>query len=1204
MRNNMRREFMKDLRNGIAVAKSLRIGLCLVATLFAAAATAEDISAGGWRLVLDQEAKWEKDKLYLPEEAEDLSKLPYNPPTGGWGTLHDNAGIAVELPATVEGYYWEKMIRKPYRDDSINYFEGVHWEGFRMVGGFRGVSWWYKTIEIPEFRDGQRILLNFRAARFRAEVFLNEKLVGYSSIAEVPFSCDVTKAAVKGKNKLAVRITSPGGNYNWTDFTSTWGGTTAIPQSHGFGGLDSGITLEVRDDSYVEDFAILNKQQLGDFQIQADIHSVDQAYEGKMEVIIRDAAGAKVFGQEYPVKTEAGKTAVFNFDAAVPNVKAWDIDTPVLYTATARLIGKPQSQKDIRFGFRTYKVAGIGENARLEVNGHRVVIKGMISWGYWGPNGLFPGPELALKGVKAAKALGLNCMNWHRNLGNPLSMDATDEQGVFVFEEPGSGMHAFESHQQQLYYAARYMAHKIWRMVRRDRNHPSVIHFNMANEMGTECTDEFDKRVFNEIHRLAPDRSITLISGVNLDSSEWKKDVYERNQAAMRPWDDTIYEARDGRKYPGQSERSSRNAAGWYSEHSVNGAGVWKDFRYQGKDNFWHKARNEKGQIMEWGEMGGFGSPDQFGKAIKWYEEKNGNHGYGLRDARRIYTAYKEYIKKYGFDQVFKDPDDVFFAAGNKAYSTWSKVMEVARLSDENDILTGNGWDSTVFDNHSGLVDGLRNFKGDPKLMAEGLQPLMISVMPHRFIVPQGGEAVVDFWILNEKDLKGDYTLQATAKTPAGKPIRSVEQNVSLEGGIRFSQLLLENAEFEMPEAGLATVEARLVREGKTVLERVVPLHVVDYRIQTDKKVYLVEDEDEVKKGLDALGIRTVDTPEQADVIVFSTKTSVSARADRKPIAGDVFKKVAEANLMGTYFKLDGFPNGPTEIEFTFPKMEQIEPRINIDVNRKRVVQDLAYDRQAAAKAGEIALFTHTVKVEVTDGKIQIKAAEVNRSEVIQRNYIDEPRRNLDPQNFLVAVRITDAQGKAHRYAADYQDVTDKDGNVWKGALYNPQRTLDDLVTAAKKNHIPLIAIYDHNRAQQGASLPGKQNAKDGDRANEPWMGGWYFTRKHKLLDGLPVGDVMDWKYQAATTYGQDHFYADMGGSAGHGQVFDAQNLDVAVAIGADHQSRPGHVAATWTYEGVPLTMINMPQFVRACAAEGWGFNHWIALKMLGNAIR
>ena len=156
----------------------------------------------------------------------------------------------------------------------------------------------------------------------------------------------------------------------------------------------------------------------------------------------------------------------------------------------------------------------------------------------------------------------------------------------------------------------------------------------------------------------------------------------------------------------------------------------------------------------------------------------------------------------------------------------------------------------------------------------------------------------------------------------------------------------------------------------------------------------------------------------------------------------------------------------------------------------------------------------------------------------------------------------------------------------------------------AKRRHVPLIAIYDHDRAQEHASLPGKQNEKDGATAHEPWMGGWYFTRKHKLLEGLLVGDVMDWRYQAAVTYGQDHFYADMGGAPGKGKVFDAQDLDVAVAVGADHQTGPGHVVATWTCEGVPLTMINMPQFVRACAAEGWGFNHWIALKMLGNAIR
>jgi len=244
------------------------------------------------------------------------------------------------------------------------------------------------------------------------------------------------------------------------------------------------------------------------------------------------------------------------------------------------------------------------------------------------------------------------------------------------------------------------------------------------------------------------------------------------------------------------------------------------------------------------------------------------------------------------------------------------------------------------------------------------------------------------------------------------------------------------------------------------------------------------------------------------------------------------------------------------------------------------------------------------VKVNVLVGKIQIKAAEVDRDEVIERNYQDEPRRGLDPQNFLIAVKITDSAGNVHRYAADYQNVVDKEGNVWKGALFNPRKTVDDLFNAAKEYNIPLIGVYDHDRAQSHAGLPGRRNVKDGAKTHEPWMGGWYFTRKHKLLEGLPVGSVMDWKYQAATTYGQDHFYGDYGGASGRGWVFDADNLDVAVAIGADHQGRPGHVVASWTHEGVPLIMINMPQFVRACAGEGWGFNHWIALKMLGNAVR
>ena len=53
----------------------------------------------GWRLWLNTGAAWENDKIFLPDEV-DLTKLPVNPPTGGWDVLIDQTGIPVSLPGT------------------------------------------------------------------------------------------------------------------------------------------------------------------------------------------------------------------------------------------------------------------------------------------------------------------------------------------------------------------------------------------------------------------------------------------------------------------------------------------------------------------------------------------------------------------------------------------------------------------------------------------------------------------------------------------------------------------------------------------------------------------------------------------------------------------------------------------------------------------------------------------------------------------------------------------------------------------------------------------------------------------------------------------------------------------------------------------------------------------------------------------------
>jgi beta-galactosidase len=44
--------------------------------------------------------------------------------------------------------------------------------------------------------------------------------------------------------------------------------------------------------------------------------------------------------------------------------------------------------------------------------------------------------------------------------------------------------------------------------------------------------------------------------------------------------------------------------------------------------------------------------------------------------------------------------------------------MENARISDDLDFAVISGWESTAIENHSGIVDNLRNFKSDPELIA------------------------------------------------------------------------------------------------------------------------------------------------------------------------------------------------------------------------------------------------------------------------------------------------------------------------------------------------------------------------------------------------------------------------------------------------------------------------------------------------------
>ena len=164
------------------------------------------LSGNSWSITLDKNAAWQNDSLYLPPV--DIRTLAVNIPSGGWSLLEKPDADGVHLPATVEEYLW-----------------GWNGESFGVNGNYVGVSWFETRFDVPSDWKGKRVVIEFEAVRFRAEVFVNHRLAGYNIINGTPFGVDVSDYLDYGsENTLSVRITDPNGNFNWKDSqVYSWG---------------------------------------------------------------------------------------------------------------------------------------------------------------------------------------------------------------------------------------------------------------------------------------------------------------------------------------------------------------------------------------------------------------------------------------------------------------------------------------------------------------------------------------------------------------------------------------------------------------------------------------------------------------------------------------------------------------------------------------------------------------------------------------------------------------------------------------------------------------------------------------------------------------------------------------------------------------------------------------------------------------------
>lgn len=353
------------------------------------------------------------------------------------------------------------------------------------VGSYR------RTFDVPESWDGRRIYLHFASGTSAMYVWVNGEKVGYSEVTKSPAEFDITKYTRKGKNTLAVEV------YRWSD-----GSYLEDQDFWRLSGIDNNVYLYSTAQLRIADFFAhpdLDAEYInGLLSVDVKLKNFQPTTlkNQVVEVTILDENNKKVVSQLEKLDVPANENANTVITKKVIAPKLWTAETPYLYTLLLTLKnekGNIVEATSCKIGFRKIEI----KDGQLLVNGQHILIKGTNIHEFDQFEGQHVGTELMMKDIRTMKQNNLNavrmshyphCVDWYK---------LCDKYGLYLVDEANLESHGFGyGKENPAYHEEWFEAHKDreYRLVERDKNHPSVIIWSMGNE----CSNG---PVFKEIYK-------------------------------------------------------------------------------------------------------------------------------------------------------------------------------------------------------------------------------------------------------------------------------------------------------------------------------------------------------------------------------------------------------------------------------------------------------------------------------------------------------------------------------------------------------------------------------------------------------------------------------------------------------------------------------------------------------------------------------
>ena len=417
----------------------------------------------------------------------------------GW-RFHLGDVADAQMPAFSDGDWRKLNVPHDWSIEGENLRDNP---GGGSIGFFpTGLGWYRKTFDVKTFDKKKRYSIEFDGVYMNSTVWINGHELGTWPYGYSSFSYDLTPYLKQKGNVLAVKVdNSQQTNSRW--YTGS--------------GIYRHVRLVETSATHFAKWGVFNSTlQLNDaealIRVKSEVECEESA--GRQLTLthaVIDAEGTLVAKAEQTISVSAGGKVADEQTIKVPSPKAWNLESPYLYTLRSTLSdGKRMIDVvDNTLGIRTIEYP---LDKGFLLNGRQVKMKGVNLHHDGGAVGAAVPERVWERRLEILKSGGCNAIRTAHNPPAPEFLDLCDRLGMLVMDEAFDQWINGKNRQDYHLYYRDWHERDLTAMVARDRNHPSVVMWSIGNEIRDQRSAEGPGAAAEMIaicHRLDDTRLVT-----------------------------------------------------------------------------------------------------------------------------------------------------------------------------------------------------------------------------------------------------------------------------------------------------------------------------------------------------------------------------------------------------------------------------------------------------------------------------------------------------------------------------------------------------------------------------------------------------------------------------------------------------------------------------------------------------------------------